>query len=325
MVFMEDVLDENIREAVLDTGREPGARGRILYVSPPPFTLGLGPGEFACGPGPFFNVDGPSHQPTITQRQMRIAHPFGFCGLGSLHPVAGQRQPVDAQPWALSSDTGIHPNVLGYEQMANAVVEAVGGKPWAPPRTVCPGRRRIVFDGECEPIPDPPADGEFSEPPRFWRATSEKTDLFVEANRWNTFGSLLAAKQLNNFEDSNSMRWQDLIVSNLGVGWNRGRAVFPIEDSPSPPVEPLRAPVYDFGRLKVGCTQPGYVLAGLRVFFTSALHPDGWFYPTDTDAPYRTLELGIAIKKPWFTGLLPKRLTVRARVKCEYYPQLADQ
>jgi lysophospholipase L1-like esterase len=107
---MGDLLNDTIASvaASLDSAR-------LQVVTPPRFNVGidmtpLAPNTFTCS-RLGFQVDGPSVQAKVTQRQLLITHPLSFCG----GPADG------GKPWVIGADTGIHPSAQGYAQMAGAL------------------------------------------------------------------------------------------------------------------------------------------------------------------------------------------------------------
>ncbi|HEU5105504.1 MAG TPA: SGNH/GDSL hydrolase family protein [Solirubrobacterales bacterium] len=88
---------------------------RLQVVSPPHFDVGIDispvyPSNFSCS-RLGYEVDGPSVQSTPTQDELDVLHPLSFCE----GPAGG------GEPWVISGDTGIHPSVAGYAQMASQV------------------------------------------------------------------------------------------------------------------------------------------------------------------------------------------------------------
>lgn len=87
---------------------------RITQVAPPRFDVGIDmepmyPSNYSCS---FlgYKVDGPSVQATPTQDELEVDHPLSFCS-----------GPAIGQPWVISGDTGIHPSIAGYSQMASRI------------------------------------------------------------------------------------------------------------------------------------------------------------------------------------------------------------
>jgi lysophospholipase L1-like esterase len=88
---------------------------RLQVVAPPHFDVGIDispvfPSRYSCS-RLGFKVDGPSVQSDPTQDELEVLHPLSFCE----GPAGG------GLPWVISGDTGIHPSVAGYEQMASQV------------------------------------------------------------------------------------------------------------------------------------------------------------------------------------------------------------
>ncbi len=87
---------------------------RLRVVTPPHFNVGVDlepvyPSRYSCS-RLGYKVDGPSVQIEATQAELLIGHPLSFC-----------KGPVSGPPWVISGDTGIHPSVAGYAQMASQV------------------------------------------------------------------------------------------------------------------------------------------------------------------------------------------------------------
>jgi hypothetical protein len=74
--------------------------------------------------------------------------------------------------------------------------------------------------------------------------------------------------------------------------------------------------VYDGGTLNLACFAEGFQLTRIELRFPGAIKPHGWFYPTDLSPPRKHVELGVVIDKPWYSGLLPSQIKVRARAYC---------
>ena len=88
---------------------------RLQVVAPPHFDVGIDispvfPSRYSCS-RLGFKVDGPSVQSDPTQDELEVLHPLSFCE----GPEGG------GAPWVISTDTGIHPSAVGYEQMASQV------------------------------------------------------------------------------------------------------------------------------------------------------------------------------------------------------------
>jgi hypothetical protein len=89
--------------------------GRLEVVTPPHFNVGIDispvyPSKYSCS-ALGYKVDGPSVQIAATQDELRYAHYLSFCE----GPAEG------GEPWVISGDTGIHPSITGYSQMAGRV------------------------------------------------------------------------------------------------------------------------------------------------------------------------------------------------------------
>jgi lysophospholipase L1-like esterase len=88
---------------------------RLQVVTPPHFDVGIDispvyASTFSCS-RLGYEVDGPSVQSIPTQDELDVLHPLSFCE----GPAGG------GEPWVISGDTGIHPSVAGYAQMASQV------------------------------------------------------------------------------------------------------------------------------------------------------------------------------------------------------------
>ncbi len=101
--LMFDVVNENISLAAND----PGFGGRVFVMTPPRFNTGLPASAGTVCPGTNFTVDGPSHQSEVTQDLFELITPF--CGSDDY--------------WIISTDTGVHPNVAGHAQYAQALAQ----------------------------------------------------------------------------------------------------------------------------------------------------------------------------------------------------------
>jgi hypothetical protein len=72
--------------------------------------------------------------------------------------------------------------------------------------------------------------------------------------------------------------------------------------------------------LRIACTDEHFQLSSLVVRFDNAIKPLGWFYPTDTAGPFKGLELGVALDKPWYSGFVAAAVKVVAPATCIYRP-----
>lgn len=87
---------------------------RLQVVAPPHFNVGINPFPFfkateTCPEGTL-PVDGPSAQSEGTQDDFEADYDFGRV-----------KEYCSGTPWIINRDTGIHPNALGYAQMASQV------------------------------------------------------------------------------------------------------------------------------------------------------------------------------------------------------------
>jgi subtilisin family serine protease len=146
-----------------------------------------------------------------------------------------------------------------------------------------------------------------------------KSELYSDARRSNSLTDLLAAKGLDGGEASNSLAWQRTLLRSRGIEWDKGRAIFAIGSGRA--LDPAGGPaVYDAGRLVLACTDEGFRLSAIAVRFEGAIKPQGWSYPTDTSGPLKGIELGVAVNKPWYTGLMPRTVGITGRATCSYLP-----
>jgi hypothetical protein len=146
-----------------------------------------------------------------------------------------------------------------------------------------------------------------------------KSELYGDARRHATFAALLDAKGLDAGEDSKSLAWQRSMLRARGLEPVEGRTIFAIG---SPRVERPTGggAVFDAGTLVLVCTDENFQLSSIAVRFDNAIKPLGWFYPTDTAGPFKGLELGVALDKPWYSGFMPATVKVVARATCTYRP-----
>ena len=100
-------------QAVLQVRKEHSEGARLLTADPE-FAVGLPPGNFTsetdCSGRAKAKdgTDGPSNQSTLTQEL--FAEDFAESGW-----CAGP-------PWTIASDTGVHPNVAGYAELARVAL-----------------------------------------------------------------------------------------------------------------------------------------------------------------------------------------------------------
>lgn len=106
-----DVLNTTITEAVNDVRNDNGAWASRIGTVYAQFNTGLPPGSFTAwspcyGPAALGRgVDGPSNQSSATQAVFRVTRQAtGWC---------------TGDPWIISGDSGIHPNLRGYRAMSD--------------------------------------------------------------------------------------------------------------------------------------------------------------------------------------------------------------
>ena len=118
LLVARDVLNNAVMSAVTQVRKEnPG--GSRLLTADPQFGVGLPPGDFTSETDCFGRAktsdgtDGPSNQSTPTQEL--FAEDFATSGW-----CAGP-------PWTITSDTGVHPNVAGYAELARVALAGLKG------------------------------------------------------------------------------------------------------------------------------------------------------------------------------------------------------
>ena len=125
---LTDFFNAQLATAVAKTKAALPEQGKRLILVPaqttpgppqptqlPRFNLGLPPSSgqswtppYNCGNNDF--VDGPSHQSFPTQGEFHLRHPFTYC---------------KGPEWIIGTDTGIHPNKLGYTQYATTLANVL--------------------------------------------------------------------------------------------------------------------------------------------------------------------------------------------------------
>jgi subtilisin family serine protease len=159
---------------------------------------------------------------------------------------------------------------------------------------------------------------------RFQLAVS--SDIFdrEDGERHPTFQSFIDSAKLSDAAPSPSLGWQARLARLAETTWNGGRAAFPIADGEPAPVVPPARPVYAAGLLSVGCSDPGYHMTALRLYFPQSITPKGWIFPTDglPAPPGKEVQLAVGLAKPWYAALLPATIRIRAMVRCEFFPGL---
>lgn len=120
LLVARDALNSAVMQAVLQV-RQEHSEGARLLTADPEFAVGLPPGDFVSETDCFGRAkakdgtDGPSNQSALTQEL--FAEDFAESGW-----CAGP-------PWTIASDTGVHPNVTGYAELARV---ALAGLPVTP-------------------------------------------------------------------------------------------------------------------------------------------------------------------------------------------------
>jgi hypothetical protein len=54
------------------------------------------------------------------------------------------------------------------------------------------------------------------------------------------------------------------------------------------------------------------------------VRPPAWVFPTDAEPPPRSIELAVAVAKPWYWPFVDNTIKVRVRATCQYYPQVTQ-
>ena len=120
LLVARDALNAAVLRAVLQVRQEHPDGARLLTADPQ-FATGLPPGDFTSETDCFGRAkkadgtDGPSNQSTLTQELYAEDYAeSGWCA---------------GPPWTIASDTGVHPNVTGYAELARV---ALAGLPVTP-------------------------------------------------------------------------------------------------------------------------------------------------------------------------------------------------
>ena len=117
LLVARDALNAAVTSAVAQVRAEHSEGLRILTADPE-FAVGLPPGDFISATDcsgrakAKDGTDGPSNQSTLTQEL--FAEDFAESGW-----CAGP-------PWTIPSDTGVHPNVIGYAELARVALAGLG-------------------------------------------------------------------------------------------------------------------------------------------------------------------------------------------------------
>lgn len=118
LLLARDVLNASVMSAVeqVRTSHSDGAR---LLTADPQFATGLPPGDFTSETDCFGRAkkadgtDGPSNQSALTQELYAEDYAeTGWCA---------------GPPWTIASDTGVHPNVAGYAELARVALTGLLG------------------------------------------------------------------------------------------------------------------------------------------------------------------------------------------------------
>ena len=118
LLVARDALNGAVMTAVTDV-RTAHTEGARLLTADPQFATGLPPGDFTSETDCFGRAkkadgtDGPSNQSTLTQEIYAEDYAeSGWCA---------------GPPWTIASDTGVHPNVAGYAELAKVALAGLGG------------------------------------------------------------------------------------------------------------------------------------------------------------------------------------------------------
>jgi lysophospholipase L1-like esterase len=107
------MMGQLLNDAIVSVAAEVSAT-RLQVITPPHFSVGVDispvyPSTYTCSHLGFL-VDGRSVQSSPSQNELFVDHPLSFCP-----------GPAEGPPWVIEGDTGIHPSVAGYAQMAAQV------------------------------------------------------------------------------------------------------------------------------------------------------------------------------------------------------------
>lgn len=117
LLVARDALNAAVTSAVAQVRAEHSEGSRILTADPE-FAVGLPPGDFISTTDCSGRArtkdgrDGPSNQSTLTQELFAEEYAeSGWCA---------------GPPWTIPSDTGVHPNVIGYAELARVALAGLG-------------------------------------------------------------------------------------------------------------------------------------------------------------------------------------------------------
>ncbi len=117
LLVARDALNTAVMKAVLEVRKE-HSEGVRLLTADPEFAVGLPPGDYVSESDCFGRAqakdgtDGPSNQSTLTQELFGEEYAeSGWCA---------------GPPWTIPSDTGVHPNVRGYAELARVALAGLG-------------------------------------------------------------------------------------------------------------------------------------------------------------------------------------------------------
>ena len=116
LLIARDALNTAVMSAVVQVRTEHSEGARLL-TGDPQFAVGLPPGDFTSETDCFGRAkaedgtDGPSNQSTPTQELFAEDYAeSGWCA---------------GPPWTIAADTGVHPNVTGYAELARVALAAI--------------------------------------------------------------------------------------------------------------------------------------------------------------------------------------------------------
>ena len=119
LLLARDVLNASVMSAV-EQVRTEHSEGARLLTADPEFGVGLPPGDFTSESDCFGRAkkadgtDGPSNQSVPTQELFAEDYDeSGWCA---------------GPAWTIASDTGVHPNITGYAELARVAVDGLGGQ-----------------------------------------------------------------------------------------------------------------------------------------------------------------------------------------------------
>jgi subtilisin family serine protease len=155
-----------------------------------------------------------------------------------------------------------------------------------------------------------------------------KSELVKNFNQ-SSVGAFLKSINID-YTDRNSAarRWQDLLLAESGVhagGVGTAFRVGPAAFAHPLTIDGLARPaeVYEAGLVTVGCPA-SYAISGIDVSLPMIVRPPAWVFPTDAEPPPRSIELAVAVAKPWYWPFVDNTIKVRVRATCQYYPQVTQ-